>query len=177
MPDNIKRLRVGTGHVGIRGLSQALNKAKEECAGLSDEQTADFLFKTLSEKNYLAPPAEKQYKEAFFREFCVFMGKSRDRDQKDGVMEILVLGPGCPQCDGLEMTVMEVLSELDVQALVDHVRDQAEIASFKVFGVPALVINGEIKCVGLVPPRVKIKKWVLDHLKNQDPSREKEKGD
>ena len=75
-------------------------------------------------------------------------------------MEIKVLGSGCANCNKLEKMVMEVLNELNEKAEVAHVRDFKEIASYGVMRTPALVINGQVKFAGLVPPRDKLKELI-----------------
>jgi len=44
----------------------------------------------------------------------------------------------------------------------DHEQDIKEIARYGVMGTPALVINGQVKSVGRVPPRDQIKKWLME---------------
>jgi hypothetical protein len=55
---------------------------------------------------------------------------------------------------------MTALSELDLPAAVEHVRDVKEIAALGVFGVPALLINDELKTVGTVPTKTMLKQWL-----------------
>jgi small redox-active disulfide protein 2 len=77
-------------------------------------------------------------------------------------MEIKVLGPGCPRCEATERNVMEALSELGISASVEKVKDINQIASYGVFGTPALVIDGQVKCVGRIPTKDEIKKWLQE---------------
>ena len=77
-------------------------------------------------------------------------------------MSIKILGPGCPSCERLEQTVMEVLVELGLPAEMEHVRDMKEITALGVFGTPALLINDEVKAVGSLPTRAALKKWLQD---------------
>ncbi|MBW1895723.1 MAG: thioredoxin family protein [Deltaproteobacteria bacterium] len=77
-------------------------------------------------------------------------------------MEIKVLGPGCARCDQLEQDVMEVAAEMNLPASVDHVRDIKEIAGYGVMGTPALVINGKVTSVGIVPTKEQIKTWLSE---------------
>jgi hypothetical protein len=58
--------------------------------------------------------------------------------------------------------IMEILTELQLPAGVDHVTDMKEIARYRVMGAPALIINGKTLAVGSVPPRDRIKKWLLE---------------
>ena len=75
-------------------------------------------------------------------------------------MEIKVLGPGCPKCQQAEKTVREAVSESDVSAIVEKVTDTAEIAKYGVFGTPAVIVDGEVKCVGKIPDKNEIKSWI-----------------
>jgi predicted DsbA family dithiol-disulfide isomerase len=45
---------------------------------------------------------------------------------------------------------------------VDHVTDIKEIARYGIMGSPALLINGKAVAVGSVPPRERIKKWLVE---------------
>ncbi|MEI6258407.1 MAG: thioredoxin family protein [Deltaproteobacteria bacterium] len=75
-------------------------------------------------------------------------------------MEIKVLGPGCPKCHQTEKVVKEAVAEAGISAEVEKVTDMMKIASFGVFGTPAVVINGEVKSVGKIPKKDEIKKWL-----------------
>ena len=77
-------------------------------------------------------------------------------------MEIKVLGPGCPRCEATERNVMEAISELGITANVEKVKDINQIASYGVFGTPAVVIDGQVKCVGRIPTKEEIKKWLQE---------------
>jgi small redox-active disulfide protein 2 len=75
-------------------------------------------------------------------------------------MEIKVLGPGCAKCQQTEKVVKEALAESGVSATVEKVTDIRKIAEYGVFGTPAVVVDGDVKCVGKVPSKQDIKKWV-----------------
>lgn len=60
-------------------------------------------------------------------------------------MEIKVLGPGCPKCEETEKIVREAVTELGVNAHIEKVKGAMEIASYGVFGTPAVVVDGEVK--------------------------------
>ncbi len=75
-------------------------------------------------------------------------------------MEIKVLGPGCPKCELTEKNVKEAVAEEGVDASVVKVKDVIEIAKHGVFGTPAVVVDGQVKCVGKVPTKDEIKKWI-----------------
>jgi small redox-active disulfide protein 2 len=81
------------------------------------------------------------------------------------MMEIKVLGAGCAKCNKLEQMTIEVLSELNEKADIDHVKDFKAIASYGVMRTPALVINGQVKFSGLVPSKDKLKEVITSELK------------
>lgn len=75
-------------------------------------------------------------------------------------MDIKVLGPGCPRCQQTEKTVKEALAETGISATVEKVKDALKIASYGVFGTPAVVIDGEVKSVGKIPSKEEVKGWI-----------------
>jgi small redox-active disulfide protein 2 len=80
--------------------------------------------------------------------------------KRRNIMEIKVLGPGCPKCQQTEKNVKEALSESGVSADVVKVTDTMEIAKHGVFGTPAVVVDGEVKSVGKIPTKDEIKGWI-----------------
>ncbi len=75
-------------------------------------------------------------------------------------MEIKVLGPGCPKCQQTLRHVEQALAETGVAANVEKVTDILRIAEYGVFGTPAVVVDGEVKCVGKIPSAPEIKTWL-----------------
>ncbi|MFH1481620.1 MAG: thioredoxin family protein [Pseudomonadota bacterium] len=75
-------------------------------------------------------------------------------------MEIKVLGPGCPRCHQTEENVKEAMAEAGVDATVEKVTDTMKIATYGVFGTPAVVIDGEVKSVGKIPTKDEVKAWI-----------------
>jgi len=80
--------------------------------------------------------------------------------RKEYIMEIKVLGPGCPKCEQTEQRVKEAIAESGVKASVKKVKDIMEIAKHGVFMTPAVVVDGEVKSVGKVPSKEDIKGWI-----------------
>jgi small redox-active disulfide protein 2 len=75
-------------------------------------------------------------------------------------MDIKVLGPGCAKCQQTEKTVKEAVAEAGVSANIEKVTDVLKIASYGVFGTPAVVVDGEVKSVGKIPTKDEIKGWL-----------------
>ncbi len=75
-------------------------------------------------------------------------------------MEIKVLGPGCQKCDQTAKLVRDVVAETGINAQIEKVTNALEIAGYGVFGTPAVVVDGEVKCVGKIPEKRDIKSWL-----------------
>lgn len=75
-------------------------------------------------------------------------------------MDIKVLGPGCPRCHQTKNNVKEALAEAGIEAKIEHVSNAVEIAGYGVFGTPAVIIDGNVKCVGKIPEKEEIKTWL-----------------
>ncbi len=75
-------------------------------------------------------------------------------------MEIKVCGPGCAKCDQVYKQVTEALQKRGKEATVLKVTDFQEIAKLGIFSTPALVIDGEVKCVGQVPAEKDLLIWL-----------------
>ena len=75
-------------------------------------------------------------------------------------MEIKILGPWCPKCEATERNVKDVLSELGITANIEKIKNPINIANYGVFGTPAVVIDGQVKCVGRIPNKEEIKSWI-----------------
>ncbi len=77
-------------------------------------------------------------------------------------MKVVVLGPGCPSCQNLEIEVINALAELNVAADVEKVEQMEKIKEYDLEAPPALVINGKVKVYGRVPRREEMKQWIRE---------------
>jgi len=66
-------------------------------------------------------------------------------------MQIRVLGSGCANCRTLTARTTEALAAAGVDATVEEVHDDAEIAACGVMTTPALDVDGHIVLAGRVP--------------------------
>ena len=62
-----------------------------------------------------------------------------------------------PCCDDLEQDLMTVIAEMKLVADIEHGTDIEEIGNYAVTSTPALVINGEVKAIGAMPKKPKLK--------------------
>jgi hypothetical protein len=158
---SITRINVSNFGVSIIGLKEIMEELAGTHADKSDEELQSLMTDRLSQENYIPSKVKNDYGKAFVREFRKFMGQPFTEDAPRG-LDVKVLGAGCSQCRALTQTIMEILTELQLPAGVDHITDMKEIARYRVMGSPALIINGKTLAVGSVPPKDRIKKWLLE---------------
>ena len=77
-------------------------------------------------------------------------------------MEIKVLGPGCTRCQKTAEVVKAAAAESEIEADIEKVTDAMQIAGYGVFGTPAVIIGGEVKCVGKIPTKEDVKIWFME---------------
>lgn len=159
--DEITQIKVGYHRMGIIGLKHVLQEVSQEFADRLDNEVTAELIQRLSKLNYIPENSQKDYGQAFLREFKKFVGQPYERSNQDG-LEIKVLGSGCPCCDDLGQDLMAVMTELNLAADIEHVTDPSEIGNYEVTGTPALVINGEVKAVGSMPKKAQLKALLND---------------
>ena len=75
-------------------------------------------------------------------------------------MKIEILGMGCATCNKLEDTVRLAISEMGIDAQIDHVKDIKQIMSYGVMTTPALVIDGKVKAAGKIPSLAEMKQLI-----------------
>lgn len=158
---DLTRIKVGRFDIGILGLKQLVEQMAKTHAGRSDEEIGALMVRELSARNYIPDGAKDDYAKAFVREFRKAAGQEVNGTHNQG-LDIKVMGMGCAQCDSLEQMIMGLLTELDLPASLDHVRDIKEIAQYGVMGSPGLMINGKVVAVGRVPPRNQLKAWLIE---------------
>lgn len=75
-------------------------------------------------------------------------------------MEIKVLGPGCAKCSEVQKIMQAAVDEAGVTATIEKVSDFQKIAGYGVFSTPAVVVDGQVKCVGKVPSKTEAVAWL-----------------
>jgi len=130
-------------------------------ADVPDDEVSSLMLERLGKSNYIPNSAKEDYGKAFIREFRKCLGQAYIEELSQG-LDIKVLGAGCNQCHDLSRMVMDVLTEMNLPAAFDHVTDIREIARYGVMGTPALLINGKVVAVGSVPPRERLRKWLIE---------------
>lgn len=147
--------------IGISGLEEAIKEVGRIAGELGDSEIQERLFEIISRNNYVPSNIQNAYEIAVLREFKKAQGLPVAPEHVTG-FKIAVLGMGCARCSQLESDVRDILSEMKIAADLQHITDLKEIAGYGVMGSPALVINNKVVSVGEVPPKSKIRQWIIE---------------
>lgn len=80
-------------------------------------------------------------------------------------MKIQILGTGCPKCKALTEAAENAAKDMGANYEIEKVTDIEKIMSFGVMMTPALVVDGEVKCVGKIPAADELKKLLVREAK------------
>ncbi len=75
-------------------------------------------------------------------------------------MKIQILGTGCPKCKKLAEHAEAAAKALQLDFELEKITDISQIISFGVMTTPALVVDGEVKLLGMVPSVEELKKML-----------------
>jgi len=75
-------------------------------------------------------------------------------------MEIKILGPGCKKCNQTFEIVKDTLVKGGCDFNIEKITDPMKIASYGVFGTPAVIVDNDVKCVGKIPTKEDIQSWI-----------------
>jgi len=75
-------------------------------------------------------------------------------------MKVLILGSGCTKCRTLEERVRRLAAKHQLAVEVNKVTDLQEIMSYRIMMTPGLVVDGELKSVGIIPKDEQLLKWM-----------------
>jgi len=78
---------------------------------------------------------------------------------------IAILGTGCPRCQAMAENAQAAARELAVACEVVRVTEIDKILEYDVLMTPALVIDGQVKVVGIVPSVDEIKALLAEGSK------------
>jgi small redox-active disulfide protein 2 len=75
-------------------------------------------------------------------------------------MKVLILGPGCSKCRTLEERIRTLVAKHQLAVEVTKVTDLEEIMTYNIMMTPGLVIDGELKSVGVIPRDELLLQWM-----------------
>jgi len=79
------------------------------------------------------------------------------------MLNIKVLGSGCPNCKRLEAETRAALDAAGIPYDLAKVTEYADIMAYGVMSTPALVINEKIVSSGRIPARSRIVELAREH--------------
>ena len=80
------------------------------------------------------------------------------------MLEIKVLGPGCPNCQKVDDMVRAAVRELGIDAKIDKVTDMMQIIKYTL-STPGIVVNGKLKHRGKpLPTLERVKELIGEEL-------------
>lgn len=79
------------------------------------------------------------------------------------IMEIKVLGTGCPKCKSLEKATHEAVTELGVEANITKEEDIMKIMEYGIMHTPGLVINDKVVVSGRLPSGKEIRQFITQN--------------
>jgi small redox-active disulfide protein 2 len=78
------------------------------------------------------------------------------------MLKIEIFGAGCPKCKKTEELFMKALSEMNIAADLQHIKDMNEMINRGVMFTPAVFINGKKVLEGRVPTEAEVEKFIKE---------------
>lgn len=78
------------------------------------------------------------------------------------MLNIKILGSGCPNCQKVEAVARQAVTNMGMQAEFQKVKDWAEIQKYPILSTPGLVINEKLVCAGRIPSEAEVTTWLAD---------------
>lgn len=78
------------------------------------------------------------------------------------MINVKVVGTGCPNCQKLESLCREIIDEEDLEAEIEKITDVNNFVEHGIFMTPGLIINDNVKSSGQIPVKSTLKKWLTE---------------
>ena len=78
------------------------------------------------------------------------------------MLEIKILGTGCPNCNKLEQETKKAVSSLGMDVKIEKVTDFQKIMEYEVFSTPGLVINDVVVSSGKIPSQAELRSMLSE---------------
>lgn len=80
------------------------------------------------------------------------------------MINIKILGVGCPKCRRLEEKVKEIVSDNNIKAEVEKVTNINDMMKYNIIMTPGLVVNEKLKSSGQIPKDEQILNWIKEEM-------------
>jgi small redox-active disulfide protein 2 len=78
------------------------------------------------------------------------------------MLNIKVVGGGCPNCQKLEALCKEVVNEQNLDAAIEKVTDFTMFADLGVMITPGLIVNDVVLSQGKIPVKSTLARWIVE---------------
>jgi small redox-active disulfide protein 2 len=78
------------------------------------------------------------------------------------MLNIKVLGSGCPNCKKVEAIARQAVDHMGLQVEFVKVSDYNKILAYNILSTPGLVINEKVVCAGRIPTEAEITTWLTN---------------
>jgi len=78
------------------------------------------------------------------------------------MLDVIVLGSGCPNCRKLEQLCYDVVAENNLDMNLEKVADISKFADYGIMLTPGLVINGKVMSSGKIPTKSTLAHWMME---------------
>ena len=82
------------------------------------------------------------------------------------MLQIKILGTGCPNCNKLEQETKKAVTNLAIEAEFEKVTDFKKIMNYDILSTPGLVINEKVVSSGKIPSQGEISSYLTSALEN-----------
>ena len=76
------------------------------------------------------------------------------------MLNIKVVGSGCPTCQKLEQMCREIITENNIEAEIEKITDINSFADLGIFMTPGLLLNDQLVSSGKLPTKSTLEHWV-----------------
>ena len=77
------------------------------------------------------------------------------------MLNVKVVGSGCPNCQKLEQLCREVVNELQVSAEIEKITDYERFGDLGIMMTPGLLINDVVVSSGRLPNKESLSQWIV----------------
>ncbi len=77
------------------------------------------------------------------------------------MLNIKVVGSGCPNCQRLEQLCRQVISEAKIDAEIEKITDFNEFATLGIMMTPGLLIDDQVMSNGRIPSKDQLGQWIV----------------
>jgi small redox-active disulfide protein 2 len=76
------------------------------------------------------------------------------------MIDIKILGTGCPKCRTLERMTRDLVEKFAIEATITKVENIVDIMRYNIMVTPALVVNGKVVLKGRIPSAEELKRLI-----------------